>query len=548
MQNTDNNSIYQNDLSDSFGLEYQNIGISANELSIPNITLSNVIIDGVVTEDEYGASYHDTNLDMMVYWEHNGTYFKAALVIEATGWVSIGFGQVMAGSSMIMGGYDSGAYCYDLIGTGGVAHSDDTNQGGTYDISDCAATEDTSTTLEFIIPMDSGDDQDTVIEVGTADIFFAYAASSDGKTSMHTGFSDYVEFQILADDGGEGQLDLGEFEESIPFTNISRVEIDGIIEDDEYNESFYEPQSKITVNWEYDEENMLIGLESSTTGWLAFGIGDAMLDSVMIMGGIRDGTAYCHQMIGLADWVHHEDDTSDIIACEANEEDGITTLEFEYPLNTSSSGGQDLIMSSVYGMFLGSHSSSDTITSIHDSRSDVFQVLMRPPAKKVTSSMELASLSTQSEDISFSLEIKLTRDDIALSSILVDFFMEIAFGEMILESKSTDSNGEASISYTNEYLSGNHTFGARSKQILFVEDGQLKILESSTISFVIDFGEMHDEESTELMTPARIGIFVAFWGAGTLIWGSYAYSVYQVYQISKNGNGSEDEKPAKEEN
>ncbi|MHA2224929.1 MAG: DOMON domain-containing protein [Candidatus Hodarchaeales archaeon] len=186
-----NFSIYEiNEKSSTFQQEESDI--FDFDISIPGVNNSNVIIDGEVTANEYNESFFEPMQDIQVYWEHNGVNLTVALISQGTGWISLGIGDVMKDSNMIMGGADSTTdYSVDLIGLSAWGHEEDTANIGNNDILDAAAIDDgTSTTFEFIIPLNSSDPLDPPMEENnTYSMFFGYQTSSDTITAIHTGHS-----------------------------------------------------------------------------------------------------------------------------------------------------------------------------------------------------------------------------------------------------------------------------------------------------------------------------------------------------------------------
>ncbi|MHA2233251.1 MAG: DOMON domain-containing protein, partial [Candidatus Hodarchaeales archaeon] len=164
--------------------------VSQTNASIPKTTLSTVIFDGNITAGEYSGSYDDSITGIDAYWEHDGENLTIGLVSQGTGWVALGFGQVMNGSNMIMGGDDDGTpYCYDLVGEDW-SHVDDTTRGGTFDVLEWDASDDgVNTVFEFRIPLTTTDTLDPDMqENGTYPVFFAFHIDIDGYT-RHTLYS-----------------------------------------------------------------------------------------------------------------------------------------------------------------------------------------------------------------------------------------------------------------------------------------------------------------------------------------------------------------------
>ncbi|MFX1511580.1 MAG: DOMON domain-containing protein [Promethearchaeota archaeon] len=165
------------------------------ETSVPLNNESQVVIDGSITTGEYEGTYFEPTTQMMVYWEHDENNLSVGLVSPGLGWASMGIGEHKFGANIIFGGSNDGsAYCYDQTGQPDYSHPNDTTLGGTNDIINFEAVENvTHTTLEFIIPLNSTDSFDPVMQVGeTIGMFFAYHATSDDTQQLGHIHSGYV--------------------------------------------------------------------------------------------------------------------------------------------------------------------------------------------------------------------------------------------------------------------------------------------------------------------------------------------------------------------
>jgi hypothetical protein len=125
-------------------------------------------------------------------WRVNGD--NAEFIVEAPtdGWVGIGFdaSRMMADANIIMGYVDGGEQTLtDQFGTGPTAHRADTDLGGSNDIIEGEVTQSAgSTTLRFTIPLDSGDQYDTVLREGrTHSVLLANGPSGSDDTSTYHG-------------------------------------------------------------------------------------------------------------------------------------------------------------------------------------------------------------------------------------------------------------------------------------------------------------------------------------------------------------------------
>lgn len=152
-----------------------------------------VAVDGTVGPSEYPAAsyYHDAATGMDTYLIHDGTTVTGAVVGAAAGWVAVGIGPagtVMDGSNIIIGYVASGtAYLSDQFGVG-FDHKSDVSLGGTDNLLAQAGTESGgTTTIEFRIPLDSGDAYDVRLQAGTTySMILAYQATADDFVTMHT--------------------------------------------------------------------------------------------------------------------------------------------------------------------------------------------------------------------------------------------------------------------------------------------------------------------------------------------------------------------------
>ncbi|OLS20777.1 MAG: hypothetical protein HeimC2_35960 [Candidatus Heimdallarchaeota archaeon LC_2] len=524
--------------------DQQEIVTNQTELIVPLITESTVVIDGTISDTEYGASFTESDSGIIVYWEHDGTDLSVGLVSPGTGWVAFGIGAIGVGnfmqdSNMILGGLNgSSPYCYDLIGLTGHALENDTDNGGEYNVNSYAVTEVTTTILEVQIPMESEDLLDPVLEEGLESIFFfAYHPDEDTMSiAFHesgTRSTRTISALIESED-----LDLDDFDKSIPLVMDSGVTIDGQIANGEYFTTFIDDLSGIQVYWEHDMSVFTIGLVAPGTGWISLGIGPSMQDSTMYMGGIENGDTYCVDLDGLENWLHEDDGTNDIIDCVASETDDQTTLEFTIPMNPTDSLDTVLEVKKVYSMFLAYHRTSDDRTLIHTAHSAVFTVLVKPEVQNVEIFMDFKSETEIEFNQTINFEVVLTNDSNKnLTDIPVIFFMESQFGEIIVATIFTDSDGKAKANYTNQYLSHNHTFGARSLETIIVVSGEVFAFLSSEFKQEITFkSKIVDDDRERNVRLMRYGLLTSFWVVGIIIWGGFSYTFYQMFLIFKGRN------------
>ncbi|MCE5259084.1 MAG: hypothetical protein LLG44_08515 [Chloroflexi bacterium] len=146
--------------------------------------------DGVVSSGEY--TNDGTAGPMSIYWSNDDTYLYVALQANTTAWLAIGFGpeRTHVGANIIIGAVANGGLeLLDSYGTSerGAFHTADTDLGGTNNIVASAGVyADGVTTIEFQIPLNSGDQYDKELQPGdTVNIILAVGSTSD-LTSMHS--------------------------------------------------------------------------------------------------------------------------------------------------------------------------------------------------------------------------------------------------------------------------------------------------------------------------------------------------------------------------
>ncbi|MFQ6125723.1 MAG: DOMON domain-containing protein [Candidatus Heimdallarchaeota archaeon] len=159
------------------------------DVVVPYNETSQVVIDGTINQNEYAGHYEESNTGMQIHWEHNGENMYIGLVSPGTGWVAVGFGplgQKMDKANVILGAVDdaTGEATLSDQSVSGRSHTEDSHN----NIIEGAGTQRAEETLiEFVFPLNSGDDADHSFEMGgTYGFIVACHASSDDFGSKHT--------------------------------------------------------------------------------------------------------------------------------------------------------------------------------------------------------------------------------------------------------------------------------------------------------------------------------------------------------------------------
>ncbi len=124
----------------------------------------------------------------------------------------------------------------------------------------------------------------------------------------------------------------------------------------------------------YDEEYMYVLMEAEAEGWLSVGInqsGGGMNGANMILGYLtEEGEPAFRDDVGRGH-AHSEADVTAISQPYFERSNGITILEFAYPLSFPADEGynvEEIMPGESYSLILGLHQSSDNIDSKHSTR------------------------------------------------------------------------------------------------------------------------------------------------------------------------------------
>ena len=145
------------------------------------------------TAQPFAADYqHSVTADKMRFdWSINGDVLAIKLTAPTKGWVGIGFNpsNKMKDADFIVGYVKGGKVSiFDEFGTHASKHGKDTKKGGNNDVTIVGGTEKgKQTTLEFTIPVNSGDSLDATLDTqGDTVVLLAYGPDRDSTRMKHT--------------------------------------------------------------------------------------------------------------------------------------------------------------------------------------------------------------------------------------------------------------------------------------------------------------------------------------------------------------------------
>jgi DOMON domain-containing protein len=134
---------------------------------------------------------HELKVKKMTFaWKIQQQKLYVRLTAPTTGWVAIGFNPTyrMQDANFVMGYVKKGKVkVTDAFGVRPKEHINDTAMKGTNNITDVSGSETgKNTTIEFAIPMDSGDAADKRLTADEyTDVLLAFAKKKDNFTSRH---------------------------------------------------------------------------------------------------------------------------------------------------------------------------------------------------------------------------------------------------------------------------------------------------------------------------------------------------------------------------
>lgn len=155
-------------------------------LMLSLVFVSSIALNG--TAAEYDHEIKAKKMDFA--WKIDAENMHIKLSAPTTGWVGIGFNptKMMEGANYILGYVKDGKVkLRDDYGDSQRNHKEDKRLGGTTDLTVVGGEEQgENTTLEFTIPLNSGDEYDTVIDPnGNTVVLLAYGGKRDSFRSKH---------------------------------------------------------------------------------------------------------------------------------------------------------------------------------------------------------------------------------------------------------------------------------------------------------------------------------------------------------------------------
>ena len=178
---------------------------SSVDLIAYNVNGESIQIDGSIGVDEYSQSYSDSDNGFVIHASHNATHLFIGEECDGDGWCAIGFNDKdttssMAGADIKLGWVDeSGAtFTKDLYATGYARPMEDDSPNSINTIAKFSGTQITGkTTIEFAISLNTGDNNDRILQVGSV-YRLIYARGAEDAFNIHIAKS-YLSFEISSE-------------------------------------------------------------------------------------------------------------------------------------------------------------------------------------------------------------------------------------------------------------------------------------------------------------------------------------------------------------
>lgn len=221
----------------TFTLFINSSNAQTEQVTMPYEPSPIVVVEGAIGVNEYKDSYSEAATGITIHWEHDGVNMYIALESPGTGWVGIAFGPTGVGmkdANFVIGYVDASGdlFLEDNFGTGTFSHNTDNSLGGSDNIVSKAGSEvGGKTTIEFVFPLDSGDQYDQNFSPGgTYGFNVAYQQDADDFTTYHTKHSASINFYMEAP-GAPPQVDFSFILRgfTVEFTDESSAQVGSVV-------------------------------------------------------------------------------------------------------------------------------------------------------------------------------------------------------------------------------------------------------------------------------------------------------------------------------
>lgn len=188
----------------------------------------------------------------------------------------------------------------------------------------------------------------------------------------------------------------------VPYDSVmeDRASVDAYVdrEDGEYPGYVKNPATGLTLSWGHDDSVIYVAVETRGRGWMSVGFGGEDMDGAnMLLGFYSDDSAEAYNLVGKG-YGHvpaaHLDSIDVEWDIDFDDETGVTTFEFAYPLKWRGEGAPEvfvgneglenaalpgLVPGETYQLILAQNTKTISTRAKHTHRSELKFQLQKPP-------------------------------------------------------------------------------------------------------------------------------------------------------------------------
>jgi len=242
------------------------------------------------------------------------------------------------------------------------------------------------------------------------------------------------------------------------YSNSTTINIDGTVTPGEYPDGFpvysVDGINFANLSWAHSNGMLYVGIVAAVEGWVGFGQGsNGMLDAPMVFGSVTSGNvltikdAFGPKLSNTFPSVDSAlNPTGDINQSAGTEVNGVTTIEFSFPLNSTDSKDAAWAVNGTYSFFLAADKVKEVnemdYHTYHSPRNLKVQIL--PESIPSPTAVELSATTMVGTDLINISSTAMVNSAVA-AGIDVTFAVNTSFGLRELGSAITGTDGVATL-------------------------------------------------------------------------------------------------------
>lgn len=320
---------------------------------------------GGVDPPDSSGFYSVTASGITLRYKIEDSSLHCQLSAPTSGWVAVGFNpsSMMLNANLIIGYVqENSAHIRDDWGISNTQHSADISLGGTSDVTLLGGSEASGISeLEFLIPLNSGDQYDQIMIAGESYPIILAMGSADDFTSFHSAAA-FASINLNEEGNGADES----------FTS------GGDISNDDDTSGFNEVSSDdFSLRWKVIGDSLRCMLRAQTSGWVAVGFDpeEDMDQANLIIGYVRENTTYVRDDWGTSETAHAADTdlggVNNVTRVFGRQEGSFTEIRFTIPLNSGDIFDKILIPGQSYNIIVARGlNNADNFDSMHTATED----------------------------------------------------------------------------------------------------------------------------------------------------------------------------------